>query len=397
MKKILLPALCCFFTAFLIGTTIFSSGTIFAQSAEKPLVGAIRWDAWYGNVPANVKLTDPRSWPGAKPNLTASPDPGAETLRSLSPERWAWRRPFFARHDDQGKLLEINGNRQEIMDQEIDYAAHAGLDYWAFATYPEDCPLSWCFKKYIASAKKAKVKFCFFLVLGSNYGNFSEDPKMQDYVLRYITDPDYLKVQGNRPVLYLGFFNKKIDEIFLSGFWDKYCARIKALGLGKPYVILARGTKVPPAKAFLQKLGADALSNYAVNIHKAEKADYSQLAQKAEQFAIDCKKNEVNVAPICVLGWDHRPRLMNHVSWEHWYDKETMDNFVKAGSPSELAAHIGRNLDWLKKNPNSDGVNLMLIYAWNECDEGGWLIPSLPEPRGQGTQRIDALRKVLRP
>jgi len=37
----------------------------------------------------------------------------------------------------------------------------------------------------------------------------------------------------------------------------------------------------------------------------------------------------------------------------------------------------------------------VLIYAWNEFDEGGWLVPALPPPHGEGTARIDALRKVL--
>ncbi len=382
---------------FLTILFLLTATTVFSQEANKPLVGAIRWDAWYGKVPPNVKLADPRSWPGTDPKSTVSPDPGAETCRSLSPDQWAWRRPFFAKHDENGNLTELNGNRQDVMDQEIEYAAHAGLDYWAFTVYPENCPLSWCFKKYIASVKKNKVKFCFFLVLGSKYGHFCDDPQMQDYVLRYLTDKDYLKVQGNRPVLYVGFFNKNIDQQFLDGFWDKYCARIKALGLGKPYVILARGTNVNAAKVFLDKIGADALSNYAVSIYKAKGIEYSELAAKAESFAPDCRQAQVNVAPLCTTGWDHRPRYLNHVSWENWYKNEGMDYFIKRGSPSEIAAHIGRSLDWLKKNPNSDGVNLLLIYAWNECDEGGWLIPTLKEPRGQGTQRIDALRKILRP
>lgn len=34
----------------------------------------------------------------------------------------------------------------------------------------------------------------------------------------------------------------------------------------------------------------------------------------------------------------------------------------------------------------------MLIYAWNENDEGGWLMPTLPCQ----TDRLDALRQVLK-
>lgn len=47
-----------------------------------------------------------------------------------------------------------------------------------------------------------------------------------------------------------------------------------------------------------------------------------------------------------------------------------------------------------RKHPGKNGTELVLIYAWNELDEGGWLVPTLPPPDGEGTARIDALRKV---
>jgi len=34
----------------------------------------------------------------------------------------------------------------------------------------------------------------------------------------------------------------------------------------------------------------------------------------------------------------------------------------------------------------------VIIYAWDENDEGGWLVPTL----GEGTARLDALAKVLK-
>ena len=37
-------------------------------------------------------------------------------------------------------------------------------------------------------------------------------------------------------------------------------------------------------------------------------------------------------------------------------------------------------------------ANTVMIYAWNEFDEGGWLAPTLSE----GAARIDALAKVLK-
>ncbi len=35
--------------------------------------------------------------------------------------------------------------------------------------------------------------------------------------------------------------------------------------------------------------------------------------------------------------------------------------------------------------------NAVIIYAWNEFDEGGWLCPTLYG----GTERLDAIREIL--
>jgi hypothetical protein len=43
-------------------------------------------------------------------------------------------------------------------------------------------------------------------------------------------------------------------------------------------------------------------------------------------------------------------------------------------------------------NPSAGRANTVLIYAWNETDEGGWLHPTLAE----GTARLDAIKKVLK-
>jgi hypothetical protein len=97
-----------------------------------------------------------------------------------------------------------------------------------------------------------------------------------------------------------------------------------------------------------------------------------------------------------MTGWDRRPRVTNPVSWEDFHLKpDAFEFFYKSGTPDEIAAHIGRGVSWFKKHPGKNGTELVLIYAWNEFDEGGWLVPALPPPHGEGTARIDALRKVL--
>ena len=99
-----------------------------------------------------------------------------------------------------------------------------------------------------------------------------------------------------------------------------------------------------------------------------------------------------------MTGWDRRTRVLNPVSWESFQlEKDAVQYYYERGTPEELAAHIGRGVAWFKKHPGKNGVELVLVYAWNENDEGGWLVPALPPPDGEGTARLDALRKVLGP
>lgn len=385
--------------------SIFLSPVAFLSATEtktepdrvEPLVGAIRWDAWYGKVPEGTVLRDPKTYPGAAADLTASPDPGADTRWSLSyPKVWEWRTPFYAEFDDDGRIADINGNRTEILEREIELARSAGLDYWAFTIYPEDCPLSWTLKTFLKCPGREKIKFCLFLLSRSNYGSFVDDPEMQEYALRLLSESNYLKVSGNRPVIYLGFLSDNLVEKLRSGVWKDFCDKIEVKGLGRPYVVACNGN---PAKAadFAKILPADAVSNYVAGVDfNAEGAPYRELAGNAERFWDDCKAGGVQVAPICMAGWDRRPRFLRPVSWEQWHQKgEFYERCYLPGTPEQVAEHIGRSCDWLKKNPNRDGVHLSLIYAWNEYDEGGWIAPTLPPPRGDGNARLEALKKVL--
>lgn len=361
----------------------------------KPLVGAIRWDAWYGNIPTQKIKSIPKPLPGEDPSSVPTPNPGKEVLLTLSEKQWEYRWPFFAQTDDKGNLVELNANRQEIMDQEIEYAQRAGLDYWAFAVYPEECPTSFCLKKYLSSSKRSKIDFCFFIVNSAARGRFIDEPEMQEYLLRYISEPGYLKVQGNRPVIFMGFFDDYIIKRYQEGsFWKDYCRKIQAKGLGTPYIVLCGAGCQPNKKMDLLKkmFNADAIGNYAIT-HSGKSVPYKDLTKSAEAFPIACRQAGLNVVPTAMTGWDRRPRVLHPVSWERWHKKgEGLDLFCQSGSPNEIAAHVKRLYDGLKNHPNKDKVNMLLIYAWNEFDEGGWLAPT----KGEGTARIDALGKVLK-
>ena len=114
-------------------------GSLKKPFSTRPVVGAIRWDAWIGPVPGY--------------------DVGLQVERSLGPQRWHTRLPFFA-EEVSSTEVRIRANTQAIMDQEIAYAHRARLDYWAFVMYPRDNPQTHGgIDLYLSSLHKSDVNF----------------------------------------------------------------------------------------------------------------------------------------------------------------------------------------------------------------------------------------------
>lgn len=83
---------------------------------DAPIIGAIRWDAWYGD--------------GNIVNAVEA---------SLGQPKYYFRLPWFARVINES-TVSINGDSPSVIDQEIAYAAQVGLNYWAFLDYLNDAP-----------------------------------------------------------------------------------------------------------------------------------------------------------------------------------------------------------------------------------------------------------------
>jgi hypothetical protein len=103
-----------------------------------------------------------------------------------------------------------------------------------------------------------------------------------------------------------------------------------------------------------------------------------------------CKVTGKDVVPILNVGWDVRPR---------WQDSELMKRYHGSEQPyynpptaTELTRHVQAAVDWTIANPKSAKAQTILIYAWNESDEGGWLVPTLSE----GNARLEAIGSVLK-
>jgi len=371
-----------------------------AAAKSRPLVGAIRWDSWYGTLPQSAQPPASVPYPGFDParNRLVSQDPGRETRQSLAAQPWRYRWPFFTTLNPDGTAQDFNENRPDVLEREIDYAVQGGLDYWAFTAYPESAPLSYTLKTFLTCKNRDRIRFCLFVPAWPAYGRMPDaaaEEAYWAYLLRLVQTPNYLKVAGSRPVFFVGFLNDALAQKILTGPWPQFTRELARLGFGKPYLVFCEGS-AKAAKRYSDLFGGDALSAYAVTSSKAQGTPFAELAARAEKFWEECQQTGTPAAPLCMTGWDRRTRVLNPVSWESFHLQPDADTYYfQRGTPDELAAHIGRGVQWFQRHPNPSGAELVLIYAWNELDEGGWLLPALPPPHGEGAARLEALRKVL--
>ena len=326
-----------------------------------PPVGAIRWDAWTGDTPV-----------------------GQQVERSLGPEEWHYRLPFFAQEISSAEVR-VRENTPAIMDREIAYAARAGLDYWAFVMYaPDDPSTKGGIDLYLQSAHRTDVRFA-MIVQSYTFGHADIDR-----LVRYFALPNYQRVAGDRPLVFLLGPSKRDDPKWPHAreSVDELRAKTIGAGLATPYIVHQWGWD--GAKEVVDWLGLDAMGAYAMQFDD-EHAPYATLAHETERKWNDWAATGARVVPIVMTGWDRRPRVQHPVSWEGKDGPRAIERYYAPPTPSELAAHVRASLDWSAAHD----AQAILIYAWNEIDEGGWLVPSLwPD---QGTQRLDAVREVLRP
>ena len=347
------------------------SATPKPASHDRPLVGAIRWDAWQesGNVQATVE-------------------------RTLSPTHWHYRLPFFARVTGSNSVA-INGNSQTIMDQEISYAANAGINYWAFVIYPDAIGMSHGLRLYLSSPLKHRINFALNLQGGWVAGTTEDWDAQLDRYVRYFKDPSYQKVLGNRPLVFL--FNripatpKFPDAAAVAATIRQLRAATTNAGLGNPYIVF-QGWNAKNDFNTIQEYGLDAIGAYAVFTDAALGPSYSALAAKGRRTWEAGQATGANVVPIVTAGWDNRPRVETKTPWT-----TGSTNYTVPPSPAEVANHLGEALDWTRSHlANTTPANTVLIYAWNENDEGGWLVPTLNVDGSTNAERLAAIAAKLK-
>jgi hypothetical protein len=348
--------------------TALQNPHVLGEEGTRPVVGAIRWDGW--QVDGGV---------------------GRAVSKSLTPPQWRNRLPFFAKVREDGSP-ELRGDTPEVMTAEIAAAKTARLDYWAFLAYDEADPMSRGLQLYLENPRRADVNFC--MISETARWQRSTAAALSERFAKLMAEPGYQRVAGGRPLFY--FLHHQTEPVMKSwggpeGFReavDQLKAAAAAHGLPAPYLVVMT-YDVKEARTLVDAAGLDAISAYAFQ-RGDDHAPYSKLTADLEKFWEIQRSTRAAVVPLAMAGWDRRPRVENPVPWEHFGG--TMDKYYETATADQVADHVHEAVKWAQNHAAECPAQAVIIYAWNEFDEGGWLCPTLTE----GDARAQALGRRLR-
>jgi hypothetical protein len=333
--------------------------------------GAIRWDAWYANT-----------------------DVAREAQNALGYKPWQSRAPWFAKIDGPDHLTAI-GTQADI-DLECRFAADMGLKYWAFDMFAPKSSMSVAWHLYQSSPNRHLINWC-AIVTPAAFGNdpFRNTDVWQandEIFVNWFGQKAYQTVLGNRPLVYVFWSPSDIGKYFggetgnFARSLDYLRARCRAMQLGNPYIVIMAGAAASSAE-ILRDVGADAISNYIPDggAKPVGATPWDVLDQRTQAFWQSLADQGVACIPIATTGWDTRARREHPESWTHETPVADPKDYFVLPTPSQLQAHLTAAVGFVRNHSTQCPADALLIYSWDECDEGGNpLMPTLgqvPEPR----------------
>ena len=321
--------------------------------AQYPVtVGAIRWDAWCGNIhPVGLAVE-----------------------RSLGPHKYHYRAPFYSQ-EISWDSIQCRGATPEIIQKENEYAHFAGINYWAVCWYPRNGGLDTALQLYLQCPHKFGVRWS--LIMGT--APFDENTDGPWLVNEFKKD-SYQKVLGKRPLLYV------YGNLVTRDGLDSLQELNRQAGNDSIYVVVMEESK-NKADNLAESLNANAISAYATWAGNNGGPYYPQIPRADSIRWEEHRATGRQVVPWITTGHNTKPRIDHPV----WWTKVGATEWTQDATPQQIANHLKQGLDWIDNNRTSTYARTLLIYAWNEFDEGGYICPTL----NNNTDRLKAVRKVL--
>ena len=293
---------------------------------------------------------------------------------AIAAEKWNYRKPFFSGVDADGNYQALE-NTQEVMDAQINLAADAGLDFWTFFWYQRNETLdgyNYGIQLFLQSEFKRRMKFALMLPSGHILEHLFAEPYLRK-IYELVQDEQYLTDEYNRPVIYI-----YKPELLVETYGARSVSVIGAIkdtvkvATGRyPYLVAMTGNPERD-KAMIITHGYDAVTAYTAHNSNLSGGNqpYENLEISNENFWNRLLSTGKQVIPIVNTGWDGRPNA-------EYFGKEYYNDLWYQDAPAwKIERNVKNALDWMEDHPGMTQQKTVLLYAWNEYSEGGWINPT---------------------
>ena len=279
------------------------------------------------------------------------------------------------------------GDTVEIMEQQIDLAADHGVAFFSFDWYwygsqaaTANDGINSGLKNFMLASNRDRMKFNINIVdaAPTTINSDAEWEQVADMLLPYLTDSRYLQVGGNPLITNFaaaGMTQTNYDyfqQIAVAAGLNEVEFAANVAGSTSLYTHVTRYNAVPGWGAGEVEYPYQSLTEYVEGNDTWAPGIWNTGSGGPQSYI-----------PTIMAGWDARP--WNNIP-PTWY-------FNPTRTPESVAAHLQKAIDWIDDNPTlATPERLVMIYAWNEFGEGGYIAPTVGDPDGL---YLDAIKSVV--
>lgn len=359
--------------AFGSATITVAAGSLKATCAVtvKPaIVGVYYFDGWAGN---HRKVNTPdEPWTLNAPTH----------LTKRLAEDFSFRKPVWGWRDDS----------QEIMEHQIDLAADNGVDFFLYCWYWQKNqgaldkeavakdPKHTSLGLYLKAKNKKRLQYCLLIANHDGAEILGDENWIAavEYWTQYFKDPQYMTIDGRPLVVLFGTEDHAINNVQIEKM------QTAAVNAG-----FKKGLAIAGCYESAKKKLFTCSTHYNLTVGYSSGSE-----EKPFQVLIDYAKahwkgsEQQPYIPVLNSGWDKRP-------WEGPDGRNAVEGWYFTGDTPELfKSFLGDAVSWMDQNPKqTTKERVVLIYAWNELGEGGYLVPTVGDPEAEKLKKIGELLK----
>lgn len=271
----------------------------------------------------------------------------------------------------------------EIMEKQIDLAADHGIEFFMFCWYwsndkgaistekIDEISLHKCLDLYMKAKNRHRIKFGLLIAnhQGAEIVGTENWVAATNYWTKYFSDKQYITIDDKPFIAIFNASGLSVDE--------QEAMQLAAKNNNLQGLSIAACGSAPQSKQYDYRTHYNAIPIVDNGGNPAR--NYNELVTITEREWVVTNQPYI---PSVSVGWDPRPWDRSHLSERNQY-------YFVDNTPEKLEQSLGRAAEWIEANPQATvKEKMVMIYAWNEFGEGGYLVPTLGDKEGSHLQAI---------